>query len=253
MTGDGIEAGQVELLLFRRFLQRVIIPALRCFGLEHGRAHAGMRLAGHDITSAASSKQFLQALAHPAREEIGGGMAVTQLQDGQAMGGKQVAMRQHALDAESRAAAVAGHKRRGDCWQVAVRAGAEILRRTEARAVKQRGQALAVLGRRRGDRRRDRGGCDRRRGRQRCLRRENQFGPLLRRQSLGGACCRFAQRAQNARRQDKANARRDDQQGNCPCHRPFQLPQKLLPCYFAHSLKISRPRSFRLSMMAGKK
>ena len=85
-----VEAGEVEATILVRLLQRFVGPAVGGVAVEQRRAHAQVRLAGHDIGRPARAEHLLQALAHAAGEIIGRGMAVAELQDRQATGGEEL-------------------------------------------------------------------------------------------------------------------------------------------------------------------
>ncbi len=90
MARHRVEAGEVEAAIFVRLLQRFVSPVVGGVAFEQRRAHAEVRLAGHEVGRPARAEHLLQALADAAGEKIGRGMAVAELQDRQAMGGEKL-------------------------------------------------------------------------------------------------------------------------------------------------------------------
>ena len=70
-----------------------------------------MRTARHDVVHAAGAEHLLQPLAHPAGEEIGGGVAVAELQHGQPPRGEEIGL-EFAIGGEFAGSAAPGCRQR---------------------------------------------------------------------------------------------------------------------------------------------
>ena len=259
-----VEAGEIEAARVVRLLQRFVGPALGSVAVEQRRTHAGMRLARHEIIHAAGAEHLLQPLAHAAREEIRGGVAIAELQDGEMARAEGIRLKL-AVGGELRAE-LAGDRRRR--LQRRERAGAA--RASErgdiqvghGRARQHRRTQQPLARPRRGERTRDHlGGAG---GLARSPHRETRIERDLR-----GDLARFRQR-QSARRlqcalnrsidrrrahvdlRGQGRPHRADQQGRSPGEQRRRISQSphFAPS-LSHSAATSRPRCFRLSMMAG--